>query len=483
MKRITQIFAFFGLSTLLSSCGGSRMDASAPAPKDWLKAPASPPSLLVLPIEIQLSDLSYEFDRRFPSLISQQTGLSINSCPTSSCIADFKLLRKGPLQLSPNPDGSLNIVLPVRLEGQVAFSQNLGFTTVNKTQAFAGEMSISLCSRLGINSDWSLKSNTLLRANFSQAVLPIELPMVGTLNLNIQPILEPIMKKVLEKKGPEIDKMIAERFSLKPFAVEAWQKIQQSQEITIMGNPAWLSLKPTDIYFQTPKLGRSSLQTALGLKGNTLLSLGEKPTPISSTQLPQLQVMDQLQGTLQVHLPLQLPYTQLSKIANQQLAAKVYDVDGRKVGIKAISMSGLGEQLLLKIEFTTTKPSAEGSAFVLATPKFDPQTQMLELDQVKLSTETNSMLLNTATWLAGGFFENKIRESAKFDLKKQFVDLQTTANQLLNNQSFQQISPAVKLSGQLKSLELKAILPEPKGLQILMNAQGILSVHTQTISK
>lgn len=478
MKFKLQNLACLCLSTLLGACGTSKMDSAPPTPKAWLKAPPNTPSTLVIPLELKLADLGAEFDRRFPSVIAQQSGLNLNNCPTSECKADFKVIRKGNLQLSPNPDGSINITLPVRIEGQIGFSQSLGFTTVAKSQAFAGEMVMSLASRMSINPDWSLKSSTYMKANFSQAVLPIQIPMVGTVNFNIQPILEPLVRKVLEKQGPEIDKMIAQRFSLKPMAQDLWQKAQVGQSFDLLGQKAFLNLNPSEVYFQNIKIENGLLKTALGLKGNLMLNLGNAPQNSAVSPLPGLKVSEQLRSQLQIQLPMRLPYTELSKLLNQQLAGKEFETDGRKVLLKNMDVSGLGEQLLIKIQFKSSSPQAEGSAYVLGTPKFDAQNQILTLEQVKLSTESNSMLLNTAAWLAHGFFESKIQSMAKYDLKQQFSDLQNSANQLLQNYQIPEISNLIQLRGQIQSMGLQSVIPEPMGLQILMNAQGSLSAQS-----
>lgn len=468
---------------ILSSCGSNaRLDAMAPPPKEWQSAPKAPPSMIVLPMQIRLADLSQEFQKRFPNVIAEQSNLQIPNCPTTDCRTSFRVLRKGNLQLRGNPDGSIQVVLPVRIEGQVAFTQSLGFTSIQKSQAFAGELTLNIANRLGVNPDWTLKSQTAATAQFSQAVLPIELPMVGTLNLNIQPILEPIVRKLMERQIPEIDKMIASRFSLRPYVEDIWKKVREPQSFTVGKNQVHFGLNPSEIYFQNLRAEGDFVSAAVGLKGDLRLSLGDPLSAVAASPLPPLRVQNQLNNQIQVYLPLRLPYAELNPLINEQIAGKILEVKDRKVQINQLEVFGNGDKLLVKIAFKSlSTPKADGIAYVEALPKYNPQTQMLELDQIKLTTETQSLLIKSAAWLATNLFESKIKEAAKFDLGSKLAEVKTQAETMFRDYKIPQANGLITLSGQLYDLKVNQILPESKGVHIVVMATGKLQARSTSL--
>lgn len=460
------------------------MDVLPPAPKDWLKSPPAQPSLIVIPLQLRLSDLSEEFQRRFPDIITQQNNLQVPGCPTTDCRASFKVIRKGALQLRANPDGSLNVILPVRMEGQIGFSQSLGFTSVSKSQAFAGELTVNVSNRIGVNPDWSLRSQTAAQASFSQAVLPVELPMVGTLNLNIQPLLEPVVRKLMERQLPEIDKIIAQRFSIRNFVEPVWQKIREPQALPIPGTQAWLNLAPSELYFQNLRAEGDKLTAAVGLKGVIGIDLGEKPSTPKPSPLPNLKIGQNMGSQIQLNLPLRLTYTDLSQLINSQMAGKDIEAGDRKVHINKIDLMGNGDQLVIKVDFKSlSSPKADGIAYVVATPKFNPTTQTLEVENVQLSAETNSLLLKSAAWLANNVFESKIKELAKFDLGPKLKEIRENASTMLNDYRLPQAAGLISLQGQISDLRVSTILPEAKGLHVVVSIQGQLAAKSSSIIK
>ena len=156
-------------------------------------------------------------------------------------------------------------------------------------------------------------------------------PMV---NKNLQKQLVPQIEQALDQADAQFEKQL----NLKKQAQTLWTALQQPQSLQQLGQgrcpteagaicstPAWLVAKPTSIGVSQPRMDGDDLRVDLGLAGQLVVQLGDKPA-VKPTPLPKLEAVTDPPG-FAFKSRLRLPLSQL----NEELSKRVANVklDGR----------------------------------------------------------------------------------------------------------------------------------------------------------
>ncbi|MDC0668021.1 DUF4403 family protein [Nannocystis radixulma] len=151
---------------------------------------------------------------------------------------------------------------------------------------------------------------------------------------NLQKAIVPQIEKALDQADTQIEKQL----NLKKQAQSLWTALQQPQSLQKLGQgrcpteagaicstPAWLVAKPTSVGVSQPRMDGKDLRVDLGLAGQLVVQLGDKPA-VKPTPLPKLEPVTDPPG-FAVRSRLRLPLNQL----NEELGRRLRDqkLDGR----------------------------------------------------------------------------------------------------------------------------------------------------------
>ncbi|PCC74012.1 protein of unknown function [Nannocystis exedens] len=148
-------------------------------------------------------------------------------------------------------------------------------------------------------------------------------PMV---NKNLQKQLVPKIQQALDQADAQFEKQL----NLKKQAQTLWTALQQPQSLQQLGQgrcpteagaicstPAWLVAKPTSIGVSQPRMDGKDLRVDLGLAGQLVVQLGDKPA-VKPTPLPKLEPVTDGPG-FAVKSRLRLPLGQLNEELTKRL--------------------------------------------------------------------------------------------------------------------------------------------------------------------
>jgi hypothetical protein len=483
MKYFTKSwFKFTSLSAialLWSACGGPQnVIPKAPAPQAWQPLPDAPISSLQIPIRLRIDELRNNIEGKFPAELFNQADLALQGCPFGDCRLGVQILRNGPLQITANPDGSLKIKLPVKANLRMGFAQSLGFTTVRKSQDFNAAFDIIADSKVSIGPEWQLLTKTTADFRMSQAIFPLQLPVVGTWNLNLAPLVEAPMRLALKRQWLDIDKMIAQQANLRPFAEKFWAGL--AEPVALMPNPpVWLLLQPQQIQVQNPRAIGNELHLGIGLKSKFWVQAGTKPQAQKMPALPKVQESQLGQSNFDLQVPLRVDYAEIGKLAQNAIGGKEQNLDGRKIILDQIEVYGNGDKIVVKTAFNhLSSPKAKGVLYFEAKPIFDPATQTLSVAQFDLNTDTKNVLVKGLSWMANGMLSGLLKDYMKVDLKGQMDTLKTQTAQSLKNIDLAGIA---LLNGQIQNLQVTQVQPTQGGLLVYVRAGGGLNIQTKGI--
>lgn len=260
---------------------------------------------------------------------------------------------------------------------------------------------------------------------------------------------------------------------LKPRFQQVWNELNKVYGIYGMG---WLQINPQRLRINNLFAKGDSLYVYLGLSAKPVISF-EKPREML-TLVPNISDFSQRQG-FSVFMDAVLNYDSLSRIMNQQLVNKEFDLNKgpvkKKFIIKDCKLMGEGnERLIIKVNFSGTN---DGTFYLTGKPVYDKNTRILEVRDIDFDIKSKNALLKTAEWLFSRRIINEISKYTKYDLTS-FID---TAKAGINQQLNHEWIKGIRSYGEIDDISLTAIYPFTQHLVIRSNCTGTLSVRVESV--
>lgn len=272
-------------------------------------------------------------------------------------------------------------------------------------------------------------------------------------------------KEDLEKTYGSVD--------LKKQFQQIWDQLNKSYSVYGLG---WLQINPQRVRINNLYADKDSLNIYMGLSAKPVISF-EKPLDQSSW-VPNLGDFGRRPG-FSIYLDARLNYDSLSRILNQHLAGKQFDLDKGPVKktfvIQDCKLYGSdGDKLFIRVNFSGT---SQGVVYFVGKPTYDEQRHIIEIKDLDFDIRSKNAFLKAADWLFNKKITNEINKYARFDLSA-FID---SAKQNINLQLNKDWAKGVKSSGSIADIRLVKIKPLSQYLIIRSNCTGELSLNVESI--
>jgi len=321
------------------------------------------------------------------------------------------------------------------------------------------KVEVGYTTSIKLTPEFKLKANTSLRK--FETIDPCE---ISVFKYDATALLKKEVTKVLKGLENDIDKQIG-NVDLKKEAEKAWKILA---EPISLGKYGFFNANPTKIGFDNLNFTGSAATAELALLMNPKLTTNAQTTkPIA---LPKLSDVPEGEG-FNIFLDVVATYDSLSKIMTSELKGKEVNLKGKKVIFETIEIFGASnQQVSLKIGFSGSK---KGIIFLLGTPAFDQEKQLLSFPDLSFDLNTKSALLKSAKWLFNDKITDALRKSSIIDLNPHLTTLKTLVEKQLNTT----LSPGVLLKGKIKELKMHGIYPNNETLILRINSTGKLELE------
>ena len=261
---------------------------------------------------------------------------------------------------------------------------------------------------------------------------------------------------------------------LRPRFKQLWDQLNKVYNIYELG---WLQINPQKIRINNLFARNDSLNIFLGLSARPVIRF-EKPAEQNS-RIPNIADFSTRPG-FNIFLDVLLNYDSLSKILNQQVEGKQFELDKgplkKSFVVKKCSLYGTGnEKLIIKVDFGG---SAEGVAYFTGKPVYDRSTHTIAIETPDFDIKTKDKFLRTAEWLFNKKIVNEISKYAQFDLSS-FID---SAKAGINFHLNKEWTPGIRSYGHIRDIDLVGIYPLSKHLVIRSNCSGDLSLKAESVN-
>ena len=455
-------FAFIGL--LISSCASIQPEL----PKvEVIETPVlvQPSSTVVVPIKINLTPYFKDTDKSIPKKF---TGKEENCEGVSfaySFLRDPISFKGDGNDLQFDVDGKYSLNINYCPQCTDLFN-NKGNCVVPRLYASCGsngelmrEISVGYTTSIDLANDFKLKSSTNLRN--VEIKNPCE---ITVFKYDASKTLKKEISKALENLEKDIDKEIG-KVNLKPEAEKAWKIIAQPISL---GKFGFFHTNPSKIGFDNLnfKDNYATAELALVLSPTlTTTKLDYKPIA-----LPKLSDVKQSKG-FNITLDVVATYDSLSKILTSELKGKEIMLKKKKVIFESIDVFGASNnQLSLKIDFSGSK---KGTLYLVGTPNFNEETQIISFPDMTFDVKTKSALLKSAKWLFSDKITDALRKNSTVDLHPHLKNVQQMMEKQLNTK----LEQGVVLKGSITQISMKGIYPNKETLTLRVNTTGSLELE------
>jgi hypothetical protein len=342
--------------------------------------------------------------------------------------------------------------------------------------------SVVLTARPVLLPQWRLQPNLVAQV----AIADASMSAMGT-KLNLSNQVKPLLERTINEQVAQLQAFLGSESLLELAARREWAKMCRAISLgAAPGKPnLWLELRPTRAFAAQPRIDQSALTLTFGVEAETRVVPTETkpdcPFPAQLRLVPQLE-----RGEVNVALPIDVPFTELSRLLEVQLKGKSFPEDksaGFTATIQSVGIAASGDRLLMSlgVKANETKSwfgfGAEAVIHVWGRPALDRSRQRLRIDDIAVDIDSQSAfgLLGLAAKTAVPYLERTLAENAVVDIPPLAANARRGIDTVIAE--FQRTADGVRVDAAVTDLRLVSIEFDAKTLRVIAEADGTVRVE------
>ncbi|MGZ5803940.1 MAG: DUF4403 family protein, partial [Xanthobacteraceae bacterium] len=212
--------------------------------------------------------------------------------------------------------------------------------------------SVSMTAQPAILSSWRIAPNLAAQVGINDVSMSI-----SGLKVNLANEVKPLVDRAVREQVSQLEARIRNDPMLEQSVRGEWGKLCHSYPLGVAGAGSpdlWLEIKPIRVKAAQPKVTANALNLLIGVDAETRVVPSEtKPTcpfPAQIELVPQL-----TPGRVNVGVPIDVPFTEVNKLLQAQLAGKTFPEDKSgsiNVTIRQVEVAASGDRLLISLGVT-----------------------------------------------------------------------------------------------------------------------------------
>jgi hypothetical protein len=485
----------------------SLREANAPVLTELPPLPAVPrTSTIIAPVAITLNAIRDAADRGTPRNFA---GKAANPAEQILQNADINwTAARGPitatgatgmLTLATPLTGTLNVTgaLSSKVTGAVGdvlggllgpnAAKQIGSINIKNINASAEiKGNVAMTARPQLAANWRVDPNLTAQIDLGDTSLS-----VAGVRVNVPAQVKPVIDKAVNDQLAATQARIRNDPAFETNARAQWSKLCRS--IPLQGAasslpPLWLELRPTSAIAAQPRIDASAVTLTLGLEAETrITSAQSKPDcPFPAT----LTIVPPAPGRVSIAVPIDMPFTDLSKVLEAQLAGRTFPDDGSgsvDVTVKRAGIAASGDRLLISLLVNAKEKKSffafggEATLHIWGRPALDQAEQILRLTDIELAVESEAAfgLLGTTARAAMPYLQKALADKAVVDLKPFASNAQKRIADVIAD--FRNNEGGVRVAAEITSLRLAGIAFDSKTLRVIAEAGGAINVSVTAL--
>lgn len=475
------------------------------------KLPPLPPvarnSEIMTPIAVSLTAIRDALDKAAPRNLGGKADNPVGQLLSN---ADINwTVSRGPiaaanvqnaLALSTPLDGKLSVLGSLSTAGGSALESALGNVLGGNVAKQIGNVSIkNLNASAAINGTVTMTARPEILTNWridpkltAQVSLGDSSLSVAGAKVAVPTQVKPLLDKTVNEQIGILQQRLRNDRSLEINAKREWAKMCRSIALppAAPGLPTlWMEMRPVKAVAAQPRIDSNSATLMLGLYAETRVLATETkpdcPFPAALEIVPPLE-----RGRVNIGVPIDLPFTEVSKIVEAQLKGRTFPEDGSgsvNVTVKGATVSAAGERLLISLLINAKEKTSyfglggEATVHIWGRPVLDQRQQILKLADLELAVESDSAfgLLGAAARPAIPYLTRALEQRATIDLKT----FASTAQQKISGivSDFRKNSEGIRVDASVAAVRLGDIAFDSNTLRVIAEAEGSIAVAVTSL--
>src|SRR3981081_1318686 len=229
--------------------------------------------------------------------------------------------------LSSKVTGAVGDVLGGLLGGHAA--KQIGSINIKNINASAEiKGNVAMTARPQLSPNWRVEPNLTAQVNLSDTSLS-----VAGVHVSVPAQMKPVIDKSVNAPFAAVQALLRKDPALETNARAQWAKLCRS--IPLQGAassvpPLWLGMRPTKAIAAQPRIDASAVTLTLGLEAETRITSAQTQPqcPFPAT----LVIVPPAPGRVSIGVPIDMPFTEISKLLEAQFAGKTFPEDGSGSG-------------------------------------------------------------------------------------------------------------------------------------------------------
>jgi hypothetical protein len=508
LLAVAVIVVSFAVSLILMDWLSSRANTPAPA---IAQLPPLPPtsskSFAVVPVAVALSAIRELADRsaqrNFAGKADNPVSQVLQNADIGWTASRGPILATGAqdvLSLSTPLTGKVNITGSISSKATGAVNDAIGGLLGANAASKIGSVNIkalnasaelhgtvTITSRPKLAAAWHLEPNLAAQVTMGDTSL-----VVAGARVNVPAQVKPLIDKTVGEQLNAVGDRIRSDPMLERIARAQWAKACRSMPLQGTGAtasmpPLWLEVKPTKAIAAQPKVDATNVTVAIGIEAESRITPTETkpdcPFPDKITIIPPTP------GGVAIGVPIDLPFTDLNKIVEAQIAGRTFPEDGSgpvAVTVKRATIAPAGDRLLISLDVRAKEKKSffgfgtDATIHIWGRPMLDQAQQTLRLTDIELAVESEAAfgLLGAAARAVVPHLQRALYEKTTVDLKPFAANAQQKIADAVA--AFQQNGDGVRVDADINSIQLADIAFDSKTLRVIAEAAGAINV---TITK
>jgi Domain of unknown function (DUF4403) len=463
-------------------------------------------STIIAPVAITLSSIRDAADRSTPRNFA---GKAANPAEQILQNADINwIAARGPisaagaggvLTLATPLTGTLNITgsLSSKVTGAVGdvlggllganAAKQIGSINIKNINASAEiKGNVAMTARPQLAANWRLEPNLTAQVDLSDTSLS-----VAGARVSVPAQMKPVIDKAVNDQLAGVEARLRNDPALETNARTQWSKLCRS--IPLQGAasslpPLWLEMRPTKAIAAQPRIDASAVTMTLGLEAETRITSAQTQPdcPFPAT----LVIAPPAPGHVSIGVPIDMPFTELSKLLEAQFAGKTFPEDGSgsvDMTVKRAGIAASGDRLLISLLVNAKEKKSffgfggEAIVHIWGRPALDQAQQILRRTDIELAVESEAAfgLLGSAARAAMPYLQKALADKAVIDLKPFASNAQKRIAAVISD--FQKNEDGVRVAAEITTLRLAGIAFDSKTLRVIAEAGGAINVSVTAL--
>jgi hypothetical protein len=458
-------------------------------------------STITAPVAVAHSALRALLDTAAPRDLSGK-----NNNPIGQLLSKAEVgvtMARGPISVSGRPE-ALTISTPVngtlRVTGQIATQAGnitgllggvLGNAVGKEVQDLTGKLldqradvrgNVAVVSRPTLTPAWRIEPNLTAQVTIGDGALSI-----AGIKINVGSQVKPLLDNAVNEQVAALQERLRNDPTIEQAARREWAKMCGSIPLggAKTGLPElWLEVKPTRAFAAQPRIDASNVTLTVGVQAETrILPTPTKPDCPFPARLDLGAQADQ--GRIGIGVPIDVPFTEVSRLLEQQLKGRSFPEDGSgpvDVLVQSATVAASGDRLLISLQVKAQEKKswfgfgAEAIVHVWGRPLLDQNKQILRLIDIELAVESEAAfgLLGAAARAAMPHLQNALAQNAVIDLKPFAANAREKIGAAIAD--FRKNSEGVRVDAAVTDLHLVDIAFDSKTLRVIAEAAGTVKV-------